>query len=249
MGMIQVLTRMANNGVADSIPTPPASFNNSNLVFDGNSWTNYGLPCFAGESYGPGAKYPDQLLALSPWNINGSTINNRATSGQTTAQMISGGALACHAGGSGTRGTAEAYIDSQLISGRRNILIVWEVGNDLFFVGNTTGAYNRIVQYCNDRRAAGWEVVVLTPLYRVYGAGPTPAGDSWTVYNSKIDSVCASMRSNWASFADAICDVNARSEFSDPTDTDYFIDGVHPNGTGRGIVANMVSTAIQSIAS
>lgn len=221
------------------------SFANANLVFDGNSWTDYGAPCFPGESYGPGDKYPIQLSALSPWNSNGATVTLLATSGQTTAQMISGGA--CAMDGSGTRTAASTYVDSRLSLTRTNILVAWEVGNDLFFNGNTTDAYNRIVSYCQARRTAGWKVVVGTALYRIYGAGPTPAGDSWTIYNTKIDTVNNNIRSNWSSFADAIADIGGRPQFSDPTNTTYFWDGVHPTGTGRGIVASVVSSAILTL--
>ena len=221
------------------------SFTNANLVFDGNSWTNYGAPCFPSESYGPWDKYPNQLLALSPWSSNGSTINNRATSGQTTGQMIAGGA--CAMDGSGVRGTAEAYVDSQLSLTRPNILVAWEVGNDLFFNGNATDAYNRIVTYCNTRRAAGWKVVVGTPLFRQYLAGPTPAGDTWSQYNTKIANICSLMRTNWSTFADAIADMNAAPELDDPLDGTYFVDGVHPSGAGRAVVAQIVSNAILTI--
>lgn len=230
---------------AQNKTTSTFNFTNANLVFDGNSWTDYGAPCFPGESYGSGDKYPIQLGALSPWSSNGATIKLRATSGQTTGQMISGGA--CAMDGSGTRGTAAAYVDSQLSGVNPNILVAWEVGNDLFFNGNTTDAYDRIVSYCTARRAAGWKVVVGTALYRVFGAGPTPAGDSWTVYNGKIDTVNNNIRANWSTFADALADIGGRSEFSDPTSTVYFIDGVHPTGTGRGIVASVVSSAILTI--
>lgn len=221
------------------------NFTNANLVFDGNSWTDYGAPCFPGESYGTGAKYPAQLLALSPWATNGAIITYRATSGQTTAQMIAGGA--CAMDGSGTRTAASTYVDGQLSGTRPNILVAWEIGNDLYFNGNTTDAYDRIVSYCQARRTAGWKVVVGTALYRQFGSGPTPAGDTWSAYNAKIDTVNNLVRANWTDFADAIADIGARSEFADPTNTTYFWDGVHPNGTGRGIVASVVSAAILTI--
>lgn len=215
-------------------------FTNANLVFDGNSLTNYGAPCFPGESYGSGDKYPTQLAALSPWNSNGATVTNRATSGQTTAQMISGGA--CDMNGSGTRGSASSEIDV-LLGSNENIIVVWEGTNDLYFNGNTTDAYNRLVTYCQDRQTAGWRVVILTILYRSFG-GNTPAGDSNAVYNGKIDTVNASIRSNWATFADAICDVAANANLDDPTDATYFFDGTHLTGTGRGLIASLVSSTI-----
>lgn len=224
------------------------SLSNANILFDGNSWTNYGAPCFPGESYGSGDKYPDILLTLAPFNTNGATITNLATSGQTTAQMISGGA--CAMDGSGTRSAATTFIDSRLSLTRLNVLFALEVGNDLFFNGNVTDAYNRIKDYCLARRAAGWRVVVGTPLYRLYaGTSTTPGGDTWAQYNVKIDQVCALMRDNWTTFADAFADLNAIPQFSDPTNTTYFVDGVHPNGTGRTIIANAISSAIQSLSS
>jgi lysophospholipase L1-like esterase len=225
-------------------------FTNANLRFDGNSWTNYGEPCFPGESYGAGAKYPNQLMALSPWNSNGATMVNLATSGQTTEQMIDGGA--CAMDGSGVRPAATTFIDSGLEEGRPNILVAIEGGNELFFKDKTINeaeTYASLVDYYTARRAAGWKVVAGTILYREWtGASVTPGGDTWPEYNAKVDNINALIRANWATFADALADINAAPELDDPTDLTYYVsDQVHPNGAGRAVIASIVSAAILTI--
>ncbi len=222
-------------------------FTNANLVFHGNSWTNYGSPCFPGTNYGPGGKYPEQMAALSPWSTNGATFLNLATEGQTTQQMIDGGV--CAMDGSGTTTAATTFIDGRLVSGRLNGLAAIEGGNDLYFNGNVTDAYNRLVTYYSARKAAGWKVVAGTVLYRNWsGVTVTPGGDTWSQYNVKVDALNALIRANWASFSNALADINAAPELDDPNDLTYFTsDKVHPNGAGRGVMAQLVSNAFLSV--
>jgi hypothetical protein len=222
------------------------SLTNSKIVVDGNSLSNYGSPCFPGESYGSGDKWPTQMMALSPWTSNGATMVNKATSGQNTLQMISGGA--CSMVDGGTRPAATTFIDSEFDSSKTCILVVWEGGNDLQTYGNVTDAYNRLVSYCNARRSAGFKVLICTLIkWEYYYGATTSFGDTWAQFDTKRLSLNSQITANWASFADGLCDIAANAAFDDPADTTYYHDGIHLNGTGRGVAASVVSTAIQSM--
>lgn len=222
------------------------SLTNSKIFVAGNSLSNYGSPCFPGESYGSGDKWPTQMMALSPWNSNGATMLNKATSGQTTLQMISGGA--CNMDDGGVIPAATTYIDPLYDSTKTNIIVVWEGGNDLQIYGNVTDAYNRLVQFCTDRRAAGFKVLIVTLIkWEYYYGATTSFGDTWAQFETKRLALNQELRDNWPDFADGICDIALDSRFQNPADTTYYHDGIHLNGTGRGVVAGLISSALQSM--
>ena len=116
------------------------------LIFDGNSLT-------AGLGSTGGRTYPAQVLSQLPMYDG----TNFGVNGQTTTQMAS---------------DAASQIDP-LVS-PANILIAWEIRNEIVVGGATAQqAYDRFVSYCQARRAAGWQVIVLTavPKPRVTSLG------------------------------------------------------------------------------
>jgi hypothetical protein len=145
-------------------PTPPTA---KQVIFDGNSLTR---------GYGASTSndYPSQTLRLlgSQW-----TGQNFGVDGQTTAQMAS---------------DAATQIDPlyNTTNYAQNVLVAWEVTNDLYFGGDATNAYNRFVSYCQARRAAGFKVVVLTVLPRSNGSTPTSFETSRQTINAQIRANC-----------------------------------------------------------
>jgi len=191
------------------------------IVFDGNSLT-----------YRPAdtdvTPYPTQCVRLLgeanyEWY-------NFGVGGQITTQM-----------------TADAPTEIDVLFDRRrskNIVVAWEVSNDLFFGASAATAYANYVAYCNARRAAGFTVVAVTVLPRS-GVG-TPGS-----FEADRGTVNTSIRSNWHSFAHALADVAADSRIGDAGDendaTYYKADLVHLTNVGAGVVAQIVADAIETV--
>lgn len=197
------------------------------LVMDGDSIT-----------YGSGASDLAHswagLLATSLGTTNWHTINT-GISGQTIADQTAGG------------GPAEwmslAAATNEFTVGRRmqssNVLIAWGGSNDLFYGASAASAYAALVDYCTAAQSAGFSVIVATMLDRA------TAGGSWT--RAAMQTFNASVRANWATFADALVDpVTENSNFDDNT-SGVFAEKIHPNDTGHALLSAMFSTAIASL--
>ena len=150
------------------------------------------------------------------------TLRNFAVPGQTTEHMIA---------------DAATEIDPLVATPHNTaVLVAWEWCNDS--PNEVQARIDRMVEYCQARRAAGWKVVVLTNSSR-------SAEDL-----IRRDDVTAYIRANWPSFADALADVaadphiGAAGTYTDPT---YFVDGVHMTTAGYDIVADIVRTQIEQL--
>jgi lysophospholipase L1-like esterase len=125
----------------------------------------------------------------------------------------------------------------------KNVVVAWEVTNDLYGGASADDAYNRIVQYCQERRAAGPQVVVVPALPRSNPGTPID-------FETKRQDVNTRLRNNWPSFADAFADVAADpriGDAGDETDTEYYVDRVHLTTTGKTAVAEIVAAAINGL--
>lgn len=197
------------------IPTPTPTTPPGNLqllVTDGNSLTD-----------GHYSTYPALLMAQlgSGW-----TLRNFGVSGQTTPQMSK---------------DAKTQIDSLRRAGKTDVLVAWEITNDLIHGAERDQAYERFRSYCQARREAGWKVVALTVLPRARDGLKPKFEDARTFIN-------ADMRRNWRSFADALADVAAGpqiGDFGDQLNLTYYSDGTHLTGQGYAIVANIVAAQVR----
>lgn len=177
------------------------------------------------QSYDP--NYPAQVSA----HLSAPAVRaNVSTGGQTLAQMITDG---------------PTQVDALFRSANmHNVCVIWGGTNDMFFGASGATAYSRIVTYCQARRAAGFGVVVLTALPR--SDSGTPGG-----YEAERLAFNASVRSNWATFADALSDIALDSRIGDAgdeTNATYFQgDLVHLNSTGTQIAADITYLALRSI--
>jgi lysophospholipase L1-like esterase len=123
----------------------------------------------------------------------------------------------------------------------KNILCVWEGTNDVYFGASATAAYNNLVAYCQAAQATGWKVAVGTLLPR-QDAG-VPAG-----FETDRLAVNVNIRTNYATFADALMDIGADASLQDPTNTTYFNgDKVHLTTTGYALVYPYFLTAIAAL--
>jgi lysophospholipase L1-like esterase len=190
------------------------------IVFDGNSLT-------AGQGAPSGSDYPAQLIALlGGLGITGIAHYNFGVGAQTTTAMAS---------------DAASQIDPLILGGVQNILFAWEIGNDIYFNGNTATAETNFQNYCLDRQAAGWRVIVLTLMPRNQ---TTSFGDNVSQFNTKLNNANTWLRANYTSFAEGIVDVAADSRLSDYTNTTYFFDGTHLTAAGYGVVAELALPVI-----
>lgn len=184
------------------------------IVFDGNSLTvGYG----ASLSF----DYPSQMLIIL--NDGSWTGQNFGVSSQTTTDMIEDAVE-----------TIDALYNAQY---DENVLIAWEITNDLYFGATKEDAYSRFVKYCKLRRAAGWKVFVITVLPRTGGSPPEDFEESRAYCNTKL-------RNNWRKFADGIIDLAGDIRYSDATDTEHFPDNTHLSNDGYGTVAAYAASVL-----
>lgn len=178
-----------------------------------------------------GTAYPAQLAALPGISgVVGNVVLSGADGG-TTQDMID---------------DAPTSVDNWLPLGYSpTILVAWEIGNDIYYNGNVEAAKARWIEYCNDRRTAGWDKIIsitLTPRNQ-----STPAGDNVAQYNAKLTEINVWLRANYASFCDGLADVEADSRLQNYNNATYFSDGTHLTTAGYGIVAAIVKTTVLNL--
>lgn len=171
-----------------------------------------------------GNTYPAQLHAL----LGGASyyrLDNAGVGGQTTQQM-----------------TADATTDIDPLRDNWHIpiLCALEVGNDIV-LNALTGAQAEAnyATYCGDRQTAGFTVIAMTCFARGGLTGPqeTARQDANTL-----------IRANWATYADALCDLDADARLSNPADATYFyFDEVHLNNAGYGVIAELVLATLDGM--
>jgi lysophospholipase L1-like esterase len=121
-----------------------------------------------------------------------------------------------------------------------NICVAMAGGGDLAAGGDPQAVLDALRTYCAARRAAGFEVVVLTLLPRSDTVGFDAAR---AVYNDML-------RAQWPAFADGLADVAADPRIgADGANLDpvYFLDMVHPTSAGYAIMAAAVAPALEGV--
>ena len=122
-----------------------------------------------------------------------------------------------------------------------NICVVMAGGGDLASGGDPQAVLDALRTYCAARRAAGFEVVVLTLLPR---SDPVGFDAARAIYNDML-------RAQWPTFADGLADVAADPRIgADGANLDpvYFADTVHPTSAGYSIMATAVAPAVEGVA-
>lgn len=114
------------------------------------------------------------------------------------------------------------------------------------FGGSVSGAdFAALVStYCQARKAAGWDKVVLCTVLPI--AGNALHETQRTDYNAIIRAP------GWAAAngVDAICDIGAEAIMGDvanATDTDYYSDGVHPTAAGQALMEVVYRATINAL--
>ncbi len=194
------------------------------LVFDGNSLTSVASPVASQR-----VPYPDQTVLLFRRGI-GLVWSNLAVSGQTTLDML----------------TRAPLVDACLSAGPANVVVAWELTNDIGHGASGIDAADHFMTYCSDRRAAGWTVVALTGTPRGKNNPPSPA--AFEVERQIANTI---LRDTAPDYCDALVDVGATECVLGFDGADnyprYYLDKLHLSTSGNAIVAQMVTDALVSL--
>ena len=166
--------------------------------------------------------YPSQLCEL----LDNYEIYNGGGGGQKSADLLL---------------DVVATIDSKFEAARTRNIYVLRIGiNDVLFDVATATTIANIWTLCDDRRTAGFDVIVcnLTPTAGL----SAPRLAAWETINAAI-------AADWADHADGYVDLAGDARLDDPTDTTYYqSDTLHFKNAGNAVVAELVKAAIDALA-
>jgi lysophospholipase L1-like esterase len=199
------------------------------IVFDGNSLT--------ADRGTASINYPQQLAEMETIRAK---YKNFAKSSQTTVDMIE---------------DASTTVDHLYDPSKKSILVAWEITNDLFFGATPETAYANFVEYCQQRKAVGWRVVVINVLPRSNEGTPTNFEKSRKAVNQKMREDFPDKTNNptvyrsgeKGGYADFLVDVDSIPELGNPgseKNTIYYPDLVHLTTYGYTLIANSVKNSI-----
>ena len=195
---------------------------NANIVVDGNSLTSTTI------QFG-GTPFPTQMRSLEPFKSNNSTIRSFGVGGQNIDAMTA---------------DAAAEIDTALSTNKKNILVVWEITNQMAASKNPRTVINKLWTYCDARKAAGWIVIVLTSLPRNSDLG---VNYNLATYNADLLTANNYVIAEYATHSAAYIDVRIESCLSNYSNSCFANDGVHLSNSGYLAVANLVKNKIIEI--
>lgn len=178
-----------------------------------------------------------QVAALAP--INGAiTISNFGISGQGTLSMSS----------------AATDVDNSYVAGKLNILLVWEMTNDIFLGRTGLQACANLEAYIAARKAIHpWLVIVMTCIPR--GAN---LQSTWTATTGEVQLQAANtyLRQNYKAMgAAAIVEMRREGgpfDFTDSTNAANFpsslwTDRTHPNSAGNAYLATYIADVLKRL--
>jgi hypothetical protein len=143
-------------------------------------------------------------------------VLNAAVSGQDGGTIVTAEPLRTH----------PAYAAAHT----KNVFWMWGEGtNELAGGATAAAAYQHTVDTCLAAKARGFKVCVGTVL---------PCGTHTAGQNTARLAMNTSIRTNWATFADAIADVALIPQMANTADTTYYADTIHPTDAGHDLCAN-----------
>lgn len=185
-----------------------------------------GCYCFDGDSRTNLKRWPfdavDDAHPAGSIACGGYGVGNWARSGWQVSEMAS---------------DASTRIDTQLGTGR-NILVLWGGVNDAAAGATAQTIYDRIESYCLDRRAAGWDKIIICTEIDAQSAALNAVNWHSTIYPA----LNILLTAGYADFADYLVPLGADSRLQDALDTTYFdADALHPNATGQAVVQSIIT--------
>ncbi len=182
-----------------------------------------------GDSITVGFGVSDQSVNCWPaqWeklHTNPPKWHHRAVTGETLATMLTQAATQVDA------------VLSQSAQFTTKIAVLLAGSNDVSAGRTSADIITDLQTWHNGRHTAGFdETVAFTVL-------PSTSFDA--TKETQRAAVNTWLRSNWATIADTFVDIAADSRLDDATDSTYYqADGVHPNSTGLGVVAELAYAA------
>lgn len=200
------------------VASRPAVASSTNVIWDGNSLTVNTVQSGATDSLEAMAS-----MTMDRPDMSGATMTNFGVSGQTTAQMLS---------------DQSTQVLPSFIAGKRNILHVFEIYNDIYYNGVVADAVARYWQYLDQARAyatangidlkiIAWGL--LDNDITTFGATPAKTsafGDTASQLQAKLASAHATIKAGWSAHADAFVDPRSSSKLF-PYTAQYSWDGTH----------------------
>jgi len=175
------------------------------------------------------------INGVTPWSATLATnlgtwfVSNYSVVAATTEQRI--------------LGETAAQADYRL-NRPKNIAVLWEITNSLYFGDDAATAYAAYRQWCLDWKAAGFKVVAVTALPRNDGV-PQPAME-----NSR-QTANALVVANWPTFADALLDIGSDATIgvygSELNTTYYQADKVHLTSAGNAYFESQIRPVVLSL--
>lgn len=218
------ITGINFTNIANNLVTPTANTPQIRIICDGNSLT------FGSGKSSDLKAYPFQLITLLGNPQTYEAVYNLGIASQTTSQIVA------------QFPNIQAHLKDN--SKSKNIYVAWECTNQLANGGTVNDCYNTYVTLCGLARSAGFYVVAMTVLPRNNAGTPV-------TFEADRQSLNTLIRSNYATFSDAIVDVGADATIGVAgaynNATYYNADLVHLTDAGYGVVAGLVRTAILSI--
>ena len=174
--------------------------------------------------------YPTNVIALLPTGL-GITMTNLGVSGQQSSDLI----------------TRQAATDASFrASASHNILVVCEILNSLQLGKTPRQAVDDYWTYCDARVAFGWKVV-----------GWTGLPFSWIPNNNvtrkqvpvQLLEANILVRKEWKLHLHKLVDSRKIPQWDvqEAPPTVGFVDGVHPDATGKDLMAMRLSAALRSV--
>ena len=233
VGVSRLLTQTERNGLFGWLGSPVPTYQ---LFAQGNSLTfGFGLAAYQA--------WPNQIQGLL--NTAGSCygIINDGIDGETTPEMTTAAPTA-----------VDPYINTTAFT--RNILVGWEIINDIASGSTGTQAYDNYKTYGAARIAAGWTLILIDCI------DGQPTSGSWTqpqietqraACNAALAADFSVATANpyiWlpgagVTYATMLFRASAMSQFSDATNTTYYqSDKLHLTTAGQLLIAEGVQTGI-----
>jgi lysophospholipase L1-like esterase len=189
------------------------------IVFDGDSLTE-------GYLLAPSQSYPSQAMKQLPSWLEDV---NFGVAGQTWQDLLR---------------DVRREVDPLYSASRRlNLVVVWAGANDLAVGYSAREAFENARRYCEARRQVGLTVVTAT----VYPLQPKDIDAGFDARRIRYNDL---LRAEGHGFADALVDLASDERIGDPSGParrQYFIDAVHLNEAGYGVIADCVVRTLRPI--
>ncbi|MFI5152714.1 MAG: SGNH/GDSL hydrolase family protein [Chitinophagales bacterium] len=137
-------------------------------------------------------------------------------------------------------------------SAGRNILVAWEIGNDIFWYGTKdSAAFALFEAYCKTLHEQDWQVIAVTVPYRnndyMTKSLLTPGGDDSIQYANKCEKVNSLLSDQWKTFSDGLADLAQDSALSGYNPKFYRPDHVHLTVDGYAVVERIIYDKIVEV--